>query len=493
MNKEKSPPRKRSVARARLERLLDPGTFEEIGSQVLHRSTDFGLEKKRLPGDGVITGMGQIEGRPVFVFAQDRTVLGGSLGQAHAAKITKIYDLALDSRVPVIGINDSGGARIQEGVDSLGGYGELFRRNVAASGVIPQISLIFGPCAGGAVYSPALTDFVGMVADQSFMFLTGPRVVKTVTFEEITTEDLGGANVHANTSGVAHLLFQNETEALEQTRRLLSYLPSHCDEAPPYQPPTDPMDRLPQELETMVPENPKESYDIRNIIQTVMDQGSFFETHAMWAPNVVVGLARLGGHPVGVVANQPLSMAGVLDSNASRKAARLIRTCNAFRIPIVSFVDVPGFLPGSDQEYNGVINHGAKLLYAYCEATVPKLSVILRKAYGGAYLVMSSKHIGGDINLAWPAAEIAVMGAKGAVEILYARELRGHDDPQARRAELEDEYKQEFLSPARAAQRGYIDEVIAPCETRRKLFRYLEAIRTKQTNPIPRHNGNIPL
>lgn len=493
MNQKTKPPRKRSVARARIERLLDPGTFEEIGAQVLHRSTDFGLEKKRLPGDGVITGMGKVEGRPVFLFAQDRTVLGGSLGQAHAAKIAKIYDLALASRVPVIGINDSGGARIQEGVDSLGGYGEIFRRNVAASGLIPQISLIFGPCAGGAVYSPALTDFIGMVSDQSYMFLTGPRVVKTVTFEDISVEALGGANVHSETSGVSHLLFSNETEAFEQTRRLLSYLPSSCDEAPPFRESSDPIDRMPQELGQLVPENTKQSYDIRDVVTSVVDRDSFFEVHAMWAPNVVVGLARLGGHSVGIVANQPLHMAGVLDSNASRKAGRFIRTCNAFQIPIVSFVDVPGFLPGSDQEYNGVINHGAKLLYAYCEATVPKLSVILRKAYGGAYIVMSSKHIGGDINLAWPTAEIAVMGAKGAVEILYARELRSHDEPQQRRNELEEEYKQEFLSPARAAQRGYIDEVITPCETRRKLFRYLEAIRSKQTTPLPRRNGNIPL
>jgi acetyl-CoA carboxylase carboxyltransferase component len=490
--KPQSRPEAPSVARARLASLFDPGTFEEIGAEVLHRATAFGLDKRRFPGDGVVTGFGQVNGRTVYAFAQDRTVLGGSLGEAHALKIARLHDLAVKSRSPFIGINDSGGARIQEGVDSLAGYGEIFRRNVAASGVIPQVSLILGPCAGGAVYSPALTDFVGMVDRQSYMFLTGPKVVKTVTFEDVSVEDLGGAAVHAHRTGVTHFCFPDEAEALATVRRLLGYLPSSCDDRPPRLEATDPVDRLAEGLEALVPEDAKKPYDMRRIVEAVMDAGSFLEVHAAWAQNVIVGFARLGGHAVGVVANQPAHLAGVLDIDASRKAARFIRTCNAFNVPLLSFVDVPGFLPGVDQEHNGVIDHGAKLLYAYCEATVPKLSVIVRKAYGGAYIVMSSKHVGGDCNLAWPTAEIAVMGAKGAVEILYSKELASHPEPEKRAEELVREYEERFLTPARAAERGYVDEVVAPCETRRKLYRHLRALEHKAEPRMPRRNGNIP-
>lgn len=457
---------------------------------MLHRSRDFGLETQRHPGDGVVTGVGLIDGRHVFGYSQDRTILGGSLGEAHALKIARLQDLAYRRKAPIIGINDSGGARIQEGVDSLAGYGEIFRRHVRSSGVIPQISLIFGPCAGGAVYSPALTDFIGMIHHQGYMFLTGPRVVKTVTFEDVTTEALGGGAIHAEKSGVIHFLFEDEEEALAQTRRLLSYLPSSCEEPPPSKPPDDPIDRLPASLGSLVPADPRQPYDIRELLTLILDQGSLFEIHALWAPNVVVGLARLGGEVVGCIANQPDHLAGVLDIDASRKAARFIRTCDAFGIPLLTFVDVPGFLPGTDQEYQGAITHGAKLLYAYCEASVPKLSVILRKAYGGAYIVMSSKSIGGDINLAWPSAEIAVMGAKGAVEILFSRDLQSHPNPDSQRASLEATYTHTFLSPQRAAERGLLDEIIDPCETRRKLYRYLQALRSSPSKR-PNH-GNLP-
>ena len=486
-------PRKVSVARARLEMLFDAGTMEEIGAEVLHRATDFGLDQKRLPGDGVITACGKVDGRPVFAFAQDRTVLGGSLGEAHAQKITRLQDLAIRSGAPFVAINDSGGARIQEGVDALGGYGEIFRRNVMASGVIPQVSLIMGPCAGGAVYSPALTDFVGMVDGSSYMFLTGPKVVKTVTFEDITVEELGGGRTHAEKTGVASLLFEDDRAAIEGTRRLLSYLPSNNQETPPVLKTADCAERMDPEFHAIVPDDPRQPYDVRRVVDLVADTDSFFEVHANWAGNIVVGFARLGGHSVGIIANQPLVLAGVLDIDASRKAARFIRTCNAFNIPIVSLVDVPGFLPGRHQEHAAVIDHGAKLLYAYCEARVPKLSVILRKAYGGAYIVMSSKHVGGDINLSWPRAEIAVMGAAGAVEVLNHREITAADDPAAKTEELKQAYEDKFLNPDIAAQRGYLDGVIEPHETRRKLIRFLELLLNKREWMPPKRNGNVPV
>ncbi len=485
--------RKVSVARARLEMLFDDGTMEEIGAEVRHRASDFGLDKKRFPGDGVVTACGLVDGRPVYAFAQDRTILGGSLGQAHAEKIARLQDLALRTGAPLVAINDSGGARIQEGVDALGGYGEIFRRNVMSSGVIPQISLIMGPCAGGAVYSPALTDFVGMVDGSSYMFLTGPKVVKTVTFEDITTEELGGGRTHSEKTGVAAFLFEDDRDAIESTRRLLGYLPSNNREAPPRIDAKDPVDRMDVEFHELVPDDPRKPYDVRKVVDLVVDSGSFFEVQDRWAQNVVVGFARLDGHVVGIIANQPLVLAGVLDINASRKASRFIRTCNAFNIPLVSLVDVPGFLPGRAQEHDGVIDHGAKLLYAYCEARVPKLSVILRKAYGGAYIVMSSKHVGGDINLAWPNAEIAVMGAAGAVEVLNRREIEAADDPAAKTEELKQAYEEKFLNPDIAAQRGYLDAVIEPHETRRKLIRFLEVLSNKREWMPPKNNGNIPV
>lgn len=484
--------RKVSVAHVRLERLFDDGTMEEIGAEVTHRTTDFGLEKRRIPGDGVVTACGLVDGRPVYAFAQDRTVLGGSLGQAHAQKIVRIQDLAIRAGAPLIAINDSGGARIQEGVDALGGYGEIFRRNVQASGVIPQISLIAGPCAGGAVYSPALTDFVGMVEGSSFMFLTGPKVVKTVTFEDITVEELGGATTHAYKTGVSHFAWKNDLEAIDNTRKLLSYLPSNNRENAPFIEPEDDVERMDPCFHDVVPGNTRQPYDVRKLVDLVADKDSFFEVHENWAKNIVVGFARLGGHVIGIVANQPAEMAGVLDIDASRKAARFIRTCNGYHIPIVSLIDVPGFLPGRSQEHAGVIDHGAKLLYAYCEATVPKLSVIIRKSYGGAYIVMSSKHVGGDINLAWPDAEIAVMGAKGAVEILNRRDIAAADDPEAKQDELIGEYEDKFLNPSIAAQRGYLDAVIEPHQTRRKLYRYLRVLMNKREWMPPKRHGNIP-
>lgn len=482
-----------SRAMHRLVRLFDPGTFEEIGAAVTHRCTDYGLEKKQAPGDGVITGFGEIDGRTVCAYAQDRTVLGGSLGEAHAQKITALQDMALRIGAPIVALNDSGGARIQEGVNSLGGYGEIFRRHVAASGVIPQIALILGPCAGGAVYAPALMDFVGMVDHGAYMFLTGPRVVKTVTFEDVTPEALGGGHVHATQTGVSHFLYPDEEAAIDHVRRLLSYLPGRQGEALPDLPPSDPVDRISESLETLVPADPRQPYDVRAVVDEIFDRDSFLEVHPLWAQNVVVGFARLGGKVVGVIANQPLHLAGVLDIDSSRKAARFIRTCNAFGVPLVSLVDVPGFLPGVDQEHGAVIDHGAKLLYAYCEATVPKLSVVLRKAYGGAYIVMSSKHVGGDCNLSWPRAELAVMGAPGAVQILNRRELTAHPEPEVRQKELETEYKDMYLSPARAASRGYLDEVIDPAQTRRKLYRHLKAQATKQASLPTKRNGNVPL
>jgi acetyl-CoA carboxylase carboxyltransferase component len=485
--------RKVSVAHARLERLFDDGTMEEIGGEVTHRVHDFGLQKKQAPGDGVVTACGMVDGRPVYAFAQDRTVLGGSLGQAHAQKISRLQDLAIRAGAPLIAINDSGGARIQEGVDALGGYGEIFRRNVQASGVIPQISLIAGPCAGGAVYSPALTDFVGMVEGSSFMFLTGPKVVKTVTFEDVTVEELGGATTHAHKTGVSHFAWKNDVEAIDNTRKLLSYLPSNNREHAPFIEPEDDVERMDPAFHDIVPDDTSQPYDVRKLVDLVVDKDSFFEVHKNWAKNIVVGFGRLGGHVVGMIANQPAELAGVLDIDASRKASRFIRTCNGFHIPIISLVDVPGFLPGRQQEHAGVIDHGAKLLYAYCEATVPKLSVIIRKSYGGAYIVMSSKHVGGDINLAWPDAEIAVMGAKGAVEILNRREIAAADDADAKKDELIDEYEDKFLNPSIAAQRGYLDAVIEPHDTRRKLYRYLRVLMNKREWMPPKRNGNMPV
>lgn len=482
-----------SVAYTRLERLFDTGTMEEIGAEVTHRATDFGLEKRRIPGDGVVTACGLVDGRPVYAFAQDRTVLGGSLGQAHAHKIVRLQDMAIRAGAPLIAINDSGGARIQEGVDALGGYGEIFRRNVQASGLIPQISLIAGPCAGGAVYSPALTDFVGMVEGSSFMFLTGPKVVKTVTYEDISTEELGGATTHAFKTGVSHFAYKNDLEAIEHTRRLLSYLPSNNTEVAPFVQPEGDVERMDARFYEVVPRDTRQPYDVRKLVDLVVDPASFLEVHEHWAKNVVVGFGRLGGHVVGIVANQPAEMAGVLDIDSSRKAARFIRTCNGFHIPIISLIDVPGFLPGKAQEHGGVIDHGAKLLYAYCEATVPKLSVIIRKSYGGAYIVMSSKHVGGDINLAWPHAEIAVMGALGAVEVLNRREIEAADDPQSKQDELIKAYEDKFLNPNIAAQRGYLDAVIEPHETRRKLYRYLRVLMNKREWAPPRGYGNMPV
>jgi acetyl-CoA carboxylase carboxyltransferase component len=490
---QKTPPADvKNVARARLELLFDPGSFEEIDAAVVHRTEAFGMGKKRTPGDGVITGVGRVAGRIVYAFSQDKTVLGGSLGEMHAAKICKVMDMAARNGSPFIGICDSGGARIQEGVNSLAGYGEIFYRNVRCSGVIPQISLILGPSAGGAVYSPALTDFVVMAEGRSFMFLTGPKVVKTVTFEDVSVEALGGAQVHSSTTGLSHFMVQHDVEAIELARRLLSYLPENCRELPPAVEAVDPPDRLCEDLGDLVPKDPQTAYDMREVVSRVVDRGSFLEVHERWARNVVVGFARLGGQSVGVVANQPAHLAGVLDIEASRKAARFIRTCNAFRIPIVSFVDVPGFLPGQDQEHGGAIVHGAKVLYAYCESSVPKLAVIVRKAYGGAYIVMSSKHVGGDLYLAWPNAEIAVMGAKGAVEILHKREITAAADPVAEAKKHQLAYEEQFLSPRQAAERGFVDAVINPAETRRKLCRFLAAVQHRRDLTWERRNGNIP-
>jgi propionyl-CoA carboxylase beta chain len=481
------------TARERLELLLDEGSFEEIDMFVRHRSTDFGLEKLRYLGDGVVTGHGTIDGRKVFVFSQDFTVFGGSLSEAHGAKICKIMDLALKLGAPVIGLNDSGGARIQEGVVSLGAYADIFLRNTLASGVVPQISVVMGPCAGGAVYSPAITDFVFMVKGSSYMFVTGPNVVKTVTHEEVTFEDLGGAETHATKSGVAHFLEENEVECLQNVRRLLNFLPLNNMDDPPRTECNDPADRMDEELVHIVPENPNKPYDIKDIICRVVDDGDFFEVHRHYAQNLVVGFGRLAGRPVGIVANQPAVLAGVLDIDSSLKGARFVRFCDAFNIPLITFVDVPGFLPGTDQEWRGIIKHGAKLLYAYCEATVPKLTVITRKAYGGAYDVMSSKHIRGDFNFAWPTAEIAVMGPKGAVEIIFRKEIEAAEDAEAATERLVSEYREKFANPYIAAERGYVDEVIEPQETRPKLIRALEVLDTKVDKNPPKKHGNIPL
>ncbi|MFQ5888902.1 MAG: acyl-CoA carboxylase subunit beta [Gemmatimonadota bacterium] len=480
-------------ARERIEILLDPGSFVELDRFVEHRCSDFGLAEEKIPGDGVVTGYGRVEGRPVNVFSQDFTVFGGSLSEAHAEKICKLLDLALRNGVPLIGLNDSGGARIQEGVASLGGYAEIFLRNTLASGVVPQISAILGPCAGGAVYSPAITDFIFMVHGISHMFVTGPNVVRTVTHEEVSFEELGGAGTHASTSGVAHFACRSEVEALQGIRALLRYLPSNNMQAAPTLATADPFDRADEELLEIVPDEPNRPYDMYEVIRRVVDDGEFLEVHRDYAQNLIVGFASLGGGSVGVVANQPAVLAGVLDIAASLKGARFVRFCDAFNIPLVTFEDVPGFLPGIGQEHGGIIKHGAKLLYAYCEATVPKLTVITRKAYGGAYDVMSSKHIRGDLNLAWPTAEIAVMGPKGAVEILYRREIEAAVDRPARTAELEEEFRAKFANPYLAAARGYIDDVVDPRETRARLISGLHMLENKRDRNPPRKHGNIPL
>jgi propionyl-CoA carboxylase beta chain len=485
--------RGRMTARERIDVLLDKGSFREVDAFVVHRTNDFGLDQQKYLGDSVVTGWGTIDGRLVYTFSQDFTVFGGSLGESHAEKICKILDMAMKNGAPVIGLNDSGGARIQEGVVSLGGYADIFLRNTLASGVIPQISAIMGPCAGGAVYSPALTDFIFMVRNSSYMFVTGPEVVKTVTHEEVSFEDLGGASVHAETSGVCHVSAEGEADALYLIRKLLSYLPQNNMEDPPYVPPADDPLRMEERLDNLVPDDPSKPYDIKEAIHLVVDDGQFFEIHEGYAQNIVVGFARLGGHSIGVVANQPAVLAGVLDINSSTKAARFVRFCDAFNIPLITFVDVPGFLPGTGQEHGGIIRHGAKLLYAYCEATVPKLTVVTRKAYGGAYDVMSSKHIRGDVNLAWPSAEIAVMGPEGAVNIIFRKELGQAEDPAKKRAELVEEYRQKFANPYVAASRGYIDDVIEPRETRPRLINALEMLGNKRdANPAKKH-GCIPL
>ena len=481
------------TARERLELLLDRGSFVEIDKFVTHRATDFGLADERYFGDGVITGYGQIDGRLVFVFSQDFTVFGGSLSETHGQKICKVMDLALKNGAPIIGLNDSGGARIQEGVVSLGAYAEIFLRNVLASGVIPQISAVMGPCAGGAVYSPAMTDFIFMVHGTSFMFVTGPDVVKTVTHEVVDFEGLGGATVHSSTSGVAHFAADDEAACLDGIRQLMAFLPSNNVDDPPLLPTRDPLDRMDEALDAIVPDQPTRSYDMHSVIHSVVDDRNFLEVHAEFAQNIIVGFAHLGGRSVGIVAQQPTVLAGVLDINASVKAARFVRFCDAFNIPLVTFVDVPGFLPGVDQEHGGIIRQGAKLLYAYCEATVPKVTVITRKAYGGAYDVMSSKHIRGDVNLAWPSAEIAVMGIEGAVNIVFRSELASASDPAELRAQLERDYRERLANPYIAAARGYLDDVIEPRETRPRLISALEMLRNKRdTNPLKKH-GNIPL
>jgi propionyl-CoA carboxylase beta chain len=498
---EKQHARGKLTARERIERLLDPGSFTEFDQLARHRATDFGMAANRPYGDGVVTGHGTIDGRPVCVFSQDFTVFGGSLGEVYGTKIVKVMDHALKVGCPIIGINDGGGARIQEGVVALGLFAEIFYRNTIASGVIPQVSLVMGPCAGGAVYSPAITDFTLMVEGTSHMFITGPDVIKTVTGEEVSFEELGGAHAHAVRSGVAHYQARDEDDCLDFARELLSYLPSNNLEEPPVigapaPAGTDAFAEITSadaELDTLIPDSPNQPYDMHTVIAGVLDEGGFLEVHAGFAPNIIVGFGRVEGAPVGVVANQPMHFAGCLDINASEKAARFVRTCDAFSIPILTFVDVPGFLPGADQEWNGIIRRGAKLIYAYAEATVPKVTVITRKAYGGAYDVMGSKHLGGDVNLAWPTAQIAVMGAQGAVNILYRRELAGAEDADALRAQRVAEYEDTLANPYVAAERGYLDAVIRPAETRPEITRALRALRTKRQTLPPKKHGNIPL
>jgi len=481
------------TARERLAKLLDEGSFQEIDALVTHHAQGFGLEERVALGDGIVTGYGTVDGRLVYVFAQDFTVMGGSLGAAHAAKIVKLQEMALKNGAPLIGINDSGGARIQEGIQSLGGYAEIFLHNTLASGVIPQISVIMGPCAGGAVYSPALTDFTFMVQNTSHMFITGPEVIKAVTHEDVTFDELGGAMVHNSASGVAHFAAADEDTCLKMVRQLLGYLPQNNMEDPPAIAPQDDPARADEALDALVPENPNTPYDVKQVIEKVVDKGSFFEVHAHYAQNIVVGFARLDGVAVGIVANQPMVLAGALDINASIKAARFVRTCDVFNVPIITFEDVPGFLPGVAQEHGGIIRNGAKLIYAYCEATVPKLTVILRKAYGGAYIVMSSKHIRGDFNVAWPTAEIAVMGPEGAVNIIYRKELAEAADPEALRAQLIAEYREKLANPYVAASYGYVDAVIEPGQTRPVLINALQMLQNKRDSNPPKKHGNMPL
>ena len=481
------------TARERLEILLDEGSFEEFDMFKEHRCTDFGMDKKKIPGDGVVTGFGTIDGRLIYVFAQDFTVFGGSLSKTYAEKICKIMEMAAKNGAPIIGLNDSGGARIQEGIESLAGYADIFLLNVLYSGVVPQLSGVFGPCAGGAVYSPALTDFTVMVQNTSYMFLTGPKVVKAVTKEDVTNDELGGALVHNKKSGVAHFMADNDESALLLLRQLISYIPQNNIETPPIKPADDPVDRADEELNYIVPDDPNRPYDMKEIILRVADNNEFLEIHQHWAPNIIVGFARLNGRSVGIVANQPNFLAGGLDINASVKGARFIRFCDAFNIPIITFEDVPGFWPGTSQEHAGIIRNGAKLLYAYAEATVPKITIITRKAYGGAYCVMSSKHVRGDVNYAWPTAEIAVMGPSGAVEIIFSKEINQSDKPKERAIELEEEYKEKFANPYVAAKRGYVDDVIEPQRTRFRIIKALEMLKNKRDSLPMKKHGNIPL
>ncbi|NNL84826.1 MAG: acyl-CoA carboxylase subunit beta [Myxococcales bacterium] len=483
----------RLTARERIELLLDPGSFAEIDKFVVHRCNDFGMEQNRIPGDGVVTGSGRIDGRTVFLFAQDFTVFGGSLSATFAEKICKVMDLAAKVGAPFIGLNDGAGARIQEGVASLAGYGSVFYRNVMSSAVVPQISAIMGPCAGGAVYSPAMTDFIIMVKSTSNMFITGPDVVKTVTHEEVTAEDLGGATTHASKSGVCAFAAGSEQEAISLTRRLLSYLPANNLEDPPFVPTEDDPHRMESALHALVPENPNKPYDIRELVKLVVDDGDFLEVHAQWARNLVIGFARFGGQSVGIVANQPAHLAGCLDIDSSRKGARFVRFCDAFNIPLVTFVDVPGFLPGTDQEYDGIITHGSKLLYAFCEATVPRISIATRKAYGGAYVVMNSRSVGADLYFAYPTSEFAVMGPDGAVNIVFRKELAESKDHEARKEELVEEYREKFANPFKAAELGLVDEVIKPEETRPKIIQALTMLKNKRAENPPKKHGNIPL
>ena len=481
------------TARERLDLLLDKGSFHELDMFVTHRSHDFGLENNRPLGDGVVTGYGTIDGRLVFVYSQDFTVFGGSLSEAHAEKIIKIMEMAMKNGAPIIGLNDSGGARIQEGVISLGGYAEIFLRNVLASGVVPQISAIMGPCAGGAVYSPAITDFIVMVKDTSYMFITGPEVVKSVTHEEVTFDGLGGAWVHNTKSGVAHFAADTEEDAIFTIQKLLSYIPQNNLEEPPFVPTKDDPNRMDPELNDIVPDNPNKPYDMKEVINRIVDEGEFFEVMPYWAQNIIIGFGRLGGHSVGIVAQQPAVLAGVLDIDASVKAARFIRFCDAFNIPLVVFEDVPGYMPGVAQEHGGIIRHGAKILYAFAEATVPKITVITRKSYGGAYCVMNSRHVRADLVFAWPTAEIAVMGPEGAVKIIYKRQLAAAEDPEALKAKLVEEYRQKLANPYIAASRGFVDDVIEPKETRPRLINALEMLRNKRDTNPPKKHGNIPL
>jgi len=480
------------TARERLQFLLDDGSFQEIGMFVSHRSTDFGMEKEKYPGDGVITGYGTINGKPIYVYSQDFTVFGGSLSETYAEKICKIMDLAMQNGAPIIGLNDSGGARIQEGVVSLGGYADIFYRNTLASGVIPQISAIMGPSAGGAVYSPAITDFTLMVKNTSYMFVTGPNVVKTVTHEAVTSEELGGAETHATKSGVTHFACENEIETINKIKDLLSYMPQNCEEEPPRKEYSS-TNEYREKLNSLIPESPSQPYDIREVILELSDENSFLEVQKDFAENIVVGFARIAGRSIGIVANQPASLAGVLDIKASIKGARFVRFCDCFNIPLLVLEDVPGFLPGTDQEWNGIITHGAKLLFAFSEATVPRITVITRKAYGGAYCVMNSKHIGADMNYAWPSAEIAVMGAKGAAEIIFKRDISSSEDPKTKWIEKEKEYSDKFANPYRAAERGFVDEVIEPAQTRQKLIHAFRMLENKVVNMPKKKHGNIPL